>query len=553
MFALLCLASLTTAAGAAQSVPDLGTLTFPTSTKSAEAQTDFVRGMLLLHLFEYDRAKNAFEDAEKIDPGFAMAYWGEAMTATHPVWNQQDMDAGRAALAKLGPTPQARAAKAGSAREKGFLAAVEKLYGEGTKLQRDRYFLAAMAGLAKKYPRDDEVQLFYSLALLGVSQGERNVPNYLRAAAIAKRVYAHNPDHPGAAHYWIHGMDDPAHAAGALVAANALSKIAPGAGHGQHMTAHIFIALGMWDEVLAANVNALTVVANDRRAKNQPVVACGHYAEWLQYAYYQLGRHREAQRVLTDCQRDRDAAIAWYQAHPDQSPVGFKTLAAMKSRLDSSLIDMRAVAIVESPQNRAASAALTLETADAGDEAGWDSFARGLNAAWTGDIAAANADLAALNVARQKNSGKPEDQSTFAYLGILAQVLTGVIAERGGHADAALAQVTAAARSYDALPFDYGPPVPVKPPHELAGEMLLAMHRPKEALAEFDLSLRSAPRRALSLLGRARALAALDDSAGATAVYRELLGIWKQADDDVPGLAEAKAALEPTTAAASTP
>jgi len=547
MFALLSLGSMVASASTPQSIPDLGTLTFPTSTKSAEAQSAFVRGMLLLHLFEYDRAREAFENAEKIDPGFAMAYWGEAMTATHPVWNQQDVEAGRAALAKLGPTPQARAAKAGSAREKGFLAAVEKLYGEGSKPQRDQYFLDVMAGLARKYPKDDEVQLFYSLALLGVSQGERNVPNYLRAAAIAKRVYARNPNHPGAAHYWIHGMDDPAHAAGALIAANALSKIAPGAGHAQHMTAHIFIALGMWDEVVAANISAMQVVANERRAKNLPVVACGHYAEWLQYAYYQLGRHREAQQVLTDCRRDRDSAVAWYQAHPEQPPVGFKTLAAMKSRVDTSLVDMRAVAIVESPQQRQESAALSLDAGDVGGEAGWDSFARGLAAAWAGDMGAANADLATVKSLRQKSSGNQEDQNTPAYLDILGQVLAGVIAEKSGQSDAGLADVSAAAAQYDALPFDFGPPVPVKPPHELAGEMLLAMRRPKEALAEFDLSLRSAPRRSLSLLGRARALAASNDATGATATYRELLAIWHQADDDAPGLAEAKAAVQQDT------
>src|SRR4249919_880317 len=76
--AALCVGGATAPANAAQTIPGLGTLTFPTSTRSAEAQTEFVRGMLLLHLFEYERAKAAFQDAEKIDPGFAMAYWGEA-------------------------------------------------------------------------------------------------------------------------------------------------------------------------------------------------------------------------------------------------------------------------------------------------------------------------------------------------------------------------------------------------------------------------------------------------------------------------------------------
>jgi tetratricopeptide (TPR) repeat protein len=244
-----------------------------------------------------------------------------------------------------------------------------------------------------------------------------------------------------------------------------------------------------------------------------------------------------------DCRRDLAAAIAWYQAHPETPPAGFKTVAAMKSRLDSSLIDMRAVAVVESPQHRQENAALQLDTGDVGGEAGWDSFARGLAAASAGDTTTANTDLAELNTVRQKISGTPEDQNTSAYLEIIDKLLAGVIAEGNGQSDAGLAEAIEAARNYDALPFDFGPPVPVKPPHELAGEMLLALHRPKEALAEFDSSLRSAPRRSLSLLGRARALAMLNDSAGAIAAYRALLAIWRQADDDTAGLLEAKAAL----------
>ena len=94
----------------------LGQLSFPTSTKDPQAQAAFVEGMLYLHIFEYPSAAKAFQHAQALDPGFAMAYWGEAMTYSHPVWNQQDMDAGRAALAKLAPTAQARAARFASRR-----------------------------------------------------------------------------------------------------------------------------------------------------------------------------------------------------------------------------------------------------------------------------------------------------------------------------------------------------------------------------------------------------------------------------------------------------
>jgi len=116
--ALLLVAAGRPALAAIEAIDGLGALDFPTSTKSAAAQTAFVRGMLLLHVYEYPRAEKAFQEAEKLDADFAMAYWGEAMTATHPIWNQDKPEAGRAALAKLGATAELRAAKAGSPREK---------------------------------------------------------------------------------------------------------------------------------------------------------------------------------------------------------------------------------------------------------------------------------------------------------------------------------------------------------------------------------------------------------------------------------------------------
>src|SRR5579872_5426226 len=82
------------AAGAQSSRPitvgGYGTVDFPTSTRSTIAQREFSRGVLLLHLFHYDEAADAFRQAEHADSSFAMAYWGEAMTDTHPVWDEQD-------------------------------------------------------------------------------------------------------------------------------------------------------------------------------------------------------------------------------------------------------------------------------------------------------------------------------------------------------------------------------------------------------------------------------------------------------------------------------
>ena len=146
----------------------LGTITFPTSAPAA-AQTPFIRGVLFLHSFEYESAAQAFREAQGAAPGFAMAYWGEAMTYTHPVWNEQDVARARAVLGRLGATPAVRRAKAPTDREKMYLDAVEALYGEGSKPRRDTLYANAIERLATAFPQDDEAQSFHALALLGLN------------------------------------------------------------------------------------------------------------------------------------------------------------------------------------------------------------------------------------------------------------------------------------------------------------------------------------------------------------------------------------------------
>lgn len=535
---LFCLSPVVAGAASMQKVDGLGSLDFPTSTRSADAQAAFAEGMLLLHLFEYPRAEQAFQKAESLDPEFAMAYWGEAMTATHPVWNQQDVAMGRAALAKFGKTAQERAERAPTAREKAYLAAAEILYGEGSKPERDQRFEQAMEKMSQTFPDDDEAKLFHSLALLGLSQGERHLPNFLRAAQIAKAVFARNPAHPGAAHYWIHGMDDPENASGALEAAHALSKIAPGAGHAQHMTAHIFMAMGLWDAVVESNQTAMRVVADELRGKGQPPYACGHYAEWLQYGYFQQGRHREAHQVLPDCKREGAAAVAWFNAHPDQRVLSARTPAALKARVDSSLVSLRAVTIVESARYRQQAAAMDLDTSGLGRGRGWAIFSLGLEQAWRGESAQATRSLTELRALASQEAPPDEFASMGTYLKLMAQMLEAVIAQRAGETAKAMQLVAEAAAAYDAIPFDFGPPVPLKPPHELLGEIHLAAGQPAQAVAEFDLALKSAPLRAQSLLGRARALAAMGEAERAAKAYDALAAIWQHADTDLPERAE---------------
>jgi tetratricopeptide (TPR) repeat protein len=486
----------------------LGTISFPNSGPAA-AQRPFIRGVLLLHSFEYDDAAAAFREAQRLAPGFALAYWGEAMTRTHPVWNQQQADSARAVLGRLAPTPEARRARAGTPREREYLEAVEILYGEGPKARRDTLYSAAMGRLARAYPRDLEARAFYALSLLGLSQGIRNVPTYMRAGALGEEVLRRNPDHPGAAHYVIHAFDDPAHAPLGLAAARAYSKIAPGASHAQHMTSHIFVALGMWDETVEANIAAL--------GPDRPAWTPNHVSSWLDYAYLQQGRTAEARRLLESVHGNLGDPPRHYAR--------------------SHLLTMRAHYLVSSERWADSSIAWTVDTTGLGAVAlAMDGFALGYAALRRGDRAGAEQSLRRLGALAARAPADDEDNPQV--VAILETELRAAIRADDGAGDEAVALLRQAGAIEDTIPVAYGPPDVVKPTHELLGELLLAQGKPAEAQQEFVRSLALAPRRTASLLGLARAAAAAGDTPIAEQARADLREIWHRAEPDLAGLAE---------------
>jgi tetratricopeptide (TPR) repeat protein len=531
-FLLVMLLPLFACSLGAQAIPGLGAATFPTSTHSAAAQSDFMRGLLLLHLFEYPDAAKSFVAAEKADPGFAMAYWGEAMTFNLGVWNEVDLKAGQAALAKFGATPEQRAGRIANPRERAYFNAVEILYtGKANKRERDAQYATAMEQLAKAYPNDAEAQLFYSLALLGTCEGVRDVATYLKAAEIAKAVFVRNPQHPGAAHYWIHGMDDPQHAAGALEAARALSQIAPDAGHAQHMCSHIFMALGMWDDVVRANLAAMSVVNRQKAAAGKPPRRCGHYNYWLEYGFLEQGRIGEAEKVVAGCRAEAAqsgmAARARGTIDPDDANVG--SFAVMRSRY-----------IVDTGRWQSEVVGWNVDLGGAQMPEFNFAFGTGYASAALGDVAAARGSLASLDrLLTQLPSvfdhyGTAADDPARRVPQVQRLQLESVILSAEGHGDQAIASAQQAVATERDLPYAFGPPSPEKPSEELLGELLLKANNASQAREAFAASLKHAPRRAESLLGLARAQTALGDKASAAKSYAELLEVWKNAD---PGYA----------------
>ena len=485
--------------------PRLGQIAFATSASPA-AHRAFIRGMLYLHNFHYPQAAVAFREAQALDPGDVMSFWGEAVSYTHPVWNQQDTAAARAALRRLAPTAAERLAKARTPGERAWLASAEALYDDdASKARRDTLFTASLDLLRTAYPHDIEAQLFYALSLLGLNQGDRDVPTYLRAYAIARRVFAAHPNHPGAAHYVIHAVDDPAHAALGLDAARAYSRIAPDASHAQHMTSHIFIALGMWDDVIAANVRAQHPLHPGAR------VTYGHGAQWLVYGLLQKGRYAESARWV-DTMRAQAARLA--RGAQD------KYHAEQESR--SYLVLDRAAFVADTRAWRSPLAMLEIDTTALGvHDLAANDLALGLAALGRGEQARADSIRARLDarMARGHVGAGDESASERGYAEVIEKVLGAAVLHAGGEGEKAVAVLTAAAAQDDSLPFAFGPPVEIVSPHEMAGEYLLELNRAGDAAREYKLALARAPGRTAALVGLAKAQLALGQRADARRTY----------------------------------
>lgn len=273
------------------------TINMTISKVNKQAKQYFLSGVLSLHNFQYNKARDYFQLAIKSDPDFAMAYWGEAMTYNHPLWHEQDYDLAKITLNKLAPTNNQRLEKAATPIEKGLIKSVNILYGSGSKKERDKKYQESLYELYKSHPGESEVGIFYALAILG-SQEERNFKPYMQAAGILEEIYQKEPYHPGVIHYLIHSYDDPIHAPLGLRFAREYAKIAPDSSHALHMPSHIYLALGMWDDVYKSNLASWEVGLKHKQEYDDYDIHSLHSLEWMSYALLQKKNYNEAYKSV---------------------------------------------------------------------------------------------------------------------------------------------------------------------------------------------------------------------------------------------------------------
>jgi tetratricopeptide (TPR) repeat protein len=475
---------------------ELGSITFPNSGNAA-AQAPFLEGVKDLHSFQFDEAAVAFQRAQQADPAFAMAYWGEAMSFNHPLWAQQDADAAKKILEKIGSTSDARQAKAKLPKEKAFLKAIDALYyAPGDKHARDIAYSDVMATAYAQWPDDHEVATWYALSLLGtVRPTDKGFRRQALAASIAEKVFKENPKHPGAAHFIIHAFDDPDHAPLALPAARAYAAIAPSAAHALHMPSHIFVQRGMWEDVRKSNIVAYKSATDlNTRMKLAEGREDFHTLGWLEYANLMLGNVDEAKANVESARQ---------AAERNKGNAGiYNGYLGMRARLILETEKWEKLDI-GAPQDPSHANMPGMPGMAAPSSNTWI-FMAGYSAANMNDLPRAESALAMLKAAREKaeSGNNPYSAKPIA---IMEKQVAALIGRAKGQQDEALKLAKAAMEIELSLSAPSGPPDPIKPAPEFYGELLLDAGRTADAIAALDLSLQRTPNRTPSVKAMARA------------------------------------------------
>lgn len=467
---------------------------------SPETKENFEHGLLLMHSFEYDDAKTAFQEAKEKDSTEVMVYWGEAMSHYKALWGLQDKRAGYAVLEQLGATLEERLAKIEDPLKKDFWMGVEILYGDGSLKDRNEKFNELMLELHKKYPNNQEAAAFYALSLMWDNNRDDDPTEVgKRSADVVKGILSENDLHPGALHYTIHAYDNPIMADAALEVANKYSQVAPDAAHALHMPSHIYLSLGMWPEVVSSNIASYAASVKRMEKLGLEDDARGYHSyAWLHYAYLQQGKTEKAIGLLEDLktyyEKTQTKGIRSYIASM-QSAQLFETgewpegLELMEVKLsDLGLAAQMRMAILK--------AQLAIDNGASEELAGY--IQQLADEIEKGELYVSE-DKAAMCSAGPSRYAPNDDAISKAKAVYNIMLAMQAITTKSGDPEAYMKKAV----DYEwASEYSYGPSDLPLPSFEMYAYWLMEEGRNDEALIQFDKSLERAPNRRNALIGK---------------------------------------------------
>ena len=494
------------AAGAASQTAGFGSVNFPISC-APQVQEAFNQGIAMLDSFQYEQSTKAFAGIAKQDPHCAMAYWGEAMSLYHQLWdwpNATTLKEGRQLIQK------AQQIGTQSGRERAYINAATAYYQDNPKLDDEARAVAysrALAGLHARYPQDGDGAAFYALSLIAQRTPDKaqEMAHRKQAIAILDKLFVEEPNNPGVAHYLIHAADTPALAPQGLNAARRYAKIAPGSAHALHMPSHIFTDLGLWQESIASNI--ASAAAAEHATTSGEYNASGHQFHamtFLEYAYLESGQDANARRVIADLQEV-----------PGTKP--------------NVIADDQALFTAEyatETHNWKQAAGLAFAPGLYAEEKEQIDLARVIGAARSGDVSGARQDLQQLMKAQAAMTGgkhgkysKPTGESMDQ---LMAESWVDYAA---GNSAEALSKMEAAAKMEDDEAWKDGQAAVQIPAREMLGDLLVELHQPAKALPEYEAVLKQSPNRFDALDGAAQAAQLAGNTETAHHYYTELVKI----------------------------
>lgn len=513
------------AAEATESVPlflNLGALRHPITTTSEQAQQYFDQGLRLVYAFNHEEAIRSFEEAARLDPTAAMAYWGIAL-ASGPNINapMAKTDERRAwdAIQKA----RALASQASPAEQR-YIEALGKRYSAKgvSRAALDKAYAAAMRTVWQQAPDDPDAGTLFAEALMDLRPWDlwapdgRPYPGTEELVATLEAILARVPDHPGACHYYIHAVEASQKPERALGCAERLPALMPGAGHLVHMPAHIYIRVGKYHESAERNMHAAHV---DREYLASRVLngdyADGYYAHNLHFLWASLameGRHAEALKVareltgtITEAEARKDKWKEWFLPTPLFSLIRF-------GQWDDVLrepVPPKGLRFQE----------------------GMWRLGRGLALAATGRIPGAEGELFVLaGLAKQfRRDRSQEDKTERTMLKIAERLLAGEVAVRRHKYEDAIKIFREGIKLEESLPYAEPPLWPIPLRHYLGAALLLA-GQSAEAEQVYRADLSRHPANGWSLFGLSQSLRAQQKGSEADTVGEQFKSAWAYAD-----------------------
>ena len=501
----------------------LGTVSFPTSC-SPDVQEGFERGVALLHSFWYEESEKQFLDVAQRDPSCGMAQWGLAMSLYHQLWDRatgdrlnRGMAAARAAVQKSAKTE----------RERGYIAAISAFYADATSkehMARAEAYSAAMGKLHAQFPDDLEAGAFYGLALLAATPpNDASFTNAKKAVEVLMPLMRQQPAHPGLAHYIIHACDNPTMAPQGLEAARRYAAIAPSSPHAVHMPSHIFSRLGLWQESIQSNLASLEATRKADEQKRGGADHALHSMDFLNYAYLQVGRDKEAKTVVNDALRLIETLGKSHMGDHEMGGYLDYARAQFPAMYALEMHDWTGAAALEPPPvAKPLVQAITQWT-------------RGIAAARLRHAADASQSVARVEALLDEAS-KTNDAYIVSELDVWRDQLRAWVAFAQGNRDDAVRQMRDAADRQDAR----GKGEVEIPAREMLGDILLETDQAREALVEYEKSMTIDPNRFNTLFGAASAAEKIGQLDVARKSFTRLVENCKGSESARPELAKAR-------------